>query len=99
MLEALPNHLPERKTLRVVYSNPKVSVNTALMSSVGPLLELCLAQTNSHGAYVYRLDGESGVLELLAWRGSRPSDIPAYSVELDRKVSQWYSELSSNIAL
>ena len=85
--------------LRIVYSNQKVAATTALNSSIGPLLEICLAQTNSQGAYVYRLDSEDNVLELVAWRGSRPTDIPSYSVEVDGKASSWYRGLTANTVL
>jgi GAF domain-containing protein len=85
--------------LRVIYSNEKAGASTALNSSVGPLLEICLAQTNSQGAYVYRLNREDGILELIAWRGSRPSDIRTYSVQVERKVAIWYWGLAANTIL
>jgi GAF domain-containing protein len=85
--------------LRVIYSNQKVAATTALSSAIGPLLEICLAQTNSQGAYVYRLDGEDNVLELIAWRGSRPTDIPSYSVQVDGKASSWYRGLTTTTVL
>ena len=36
-------------------------------TSIHPLLELSLAQTNSQGAYLYRLDRDPDGLELAAW--------------------------------
>ena len=85
--------------LRVVYSNQKIAATTALNSAMGPLLEICMVQTNSQGAYVYRLDRSGNVLELMAWRGSRPTDIPSYSVQVDGKASTWYRGLTANTAV
>lgn len=85
--------------LRVIYSNQRIAAATALNASVGPLLETCLSQTNSQGAYVYRLDGQDNVLELVAWRGSRPTDIPSYSVQVEQRVANWFLELSGNVAV
>ena len=87
------------KQLRVIYSSQRVAATTALHASVGPLLEVCLAQTNSLGAYVYRINGEDGVLELVAWRGSRPTDIPSYSVLLEPRIANWFLERTDNVAL
>jgi signal transduction protein with GAF and PtsI domain len=84
---------------RVIYTLQGVAATKALNSSTGPLLELCLAQSNSQGAYVYRLDGEESVLELIAWRGARPSDIPSYSVQVGGKASGWYRSLTANVVL
>src|SRR5271166_4097755 len=44
-----------------------------LRTSIHPLLELSLAQTNSQGAYLYRLDRDPDGLELIAWSGRAAS--------------------------
>jgi GAF domain-containing protein len=93
--EILQPGLPAHQ-LRVIYSYQNVAATTALSSAIGPLLEICLAQTNSQGAYVYRLDGEDNVLELIAWRGCPPTDIPAYSVQVNGRASRWYRDLTAN---
>ena len=85
--------------LRVLYSSHKVAATIALSSAIGPLLEICVAQTNSHGAYVYRFDGGDHVLELIAWRGSHPTDIPSYSAQVDGRVSSWYRDLNANAVI
>lgn len=84
---------------RVIHSSQNIAATKALNSSIGPLLELGLAQSNSQGAYIYRLNGEDDVLELIAWRGARPSDIPSYSVQVDGKASGWYRSLTGNSVL
>jgi signal transduction protein with GAF and PtsI domain len=86
-------------SLRVVYSVQKPAVVSALNSSIGPLLELCLSQTGSQGAYVYRLSASASLLELVVWRGARPTDIPSYSVELSGKAASWVREAGAYIAL
>jgi GAF domain-containing protein len=96
--EAIQQNLPSTH-FRVIHSLESIAATKALNSSIGPLLELGLAQSNSRGAYVYRLDGEDNVLELIAWRGARPSDIPSYSVQVDGKASSWYRSLTSNSVL
>jgi signal transduction protein with GAF and PtsI domain len=83
--------------LRVVYSSQKLAAESALNSSIGPLLELCLTQTGSQGAYVYRLS--ASLLELVAWRGAHPTDIPSYSVELSGRVAGWVRETGAYLAL
>jgi len=85
--------------LRVVYSNQKVAAITSLSSAIGPLLEICLAQTSSQGAYVYQFDGGDNLLELIAWRGSHPTDIPVYSAQVDGRVSSWYRDLNANAVI
>lgn len=85
--------------LRAVYSTQNIAAAKALNSAVGPLLELCLAQANSQGAYIYRLDGETQVLESVAWRGSHPTEIPSYSVQLDSQAGTWFRGLTANTIL
>jgi len=82
--------------LRVVYSAKSVPETEILTRSIGPLLEICLAQTNSRGAYVYQFDPRAVALELVVWRGSRPTEIPSYRVQVDRKAAAWYSTLANN---
>ena len=96
--EAIQQTLPSTR-FRVIHSLQNIAATKALNSSIGPLLELGLAQSNSQGAYVYRLNGEDNVLELIAWRGARPSDIPSYSVQVDGKASSWYRGLTANSVL
>ena len=53
---------PNLSSLNVVYRpQPATHQNTALH----PLLELSLAQTNSQGAYLYRLDRDPDGLKLI----------------------------------
>jgi signal transduction protein with GAF and PtsI domain len=80
--------------LRVVYSARPVPKTEVLTRSIGPLLEICLAQTNAQGAYVYQLNPDAGVLELVAWRGPRPTEIQSYQVQVDRKATVWYLGVS-----
>jgi hypothetical protein len=92
----MQNDLIVGSTLRV---NQKTAETTALSSPFGPSIEICRAQTNSQGAYAYRLDSEDKVLELLAWRGSRSTDIPAYSVQVEGRPSSWSRDLTANTIL
>jgi GAF domain-containing protein len=76
-------------SLNVVYRpQPAVAQNTA----IHPLLELTLAQTNSHGAYLYRLDRDPDGLELVAWSGRPASDIESFDAELHPQAAAWHRE-------
>jgi len=85
--------------LRVVYSALPASTPEAWTRSIGPLLEICLAQTSAEGAYVYRITPEDGALELLVWRGAQPTDILSYQVQADRQASRWYREATGSTAV
>jgi len=75
--------------LNIVYRpEPAVQPN----HSIDPLLELSLAQTNSQGAYLYRLDDEAGGLELAAWKGKSVSDIESFDVELLPDAAAWHRD-------
>lgn len=63
-----------------------------LRTSIHPLLELSLAQTNSQGAYLYRLDRDPDGLELIAWSGRAASDIESFDVEFHRRAAAWHRE-------
>ena len=71
-------------SLNVVY-RPHPAAH--LRTSIHPLLELSLAQTNSQGAYLYRLDRDPDGLELIAWSGRAASDIESFDVELHRRAA------------
>jgi signal transduction protein with GAF and PtsI domain len=53
---------------------------------------LTLAQTNSQGAYLYRLDRDPDGLELIAWSGRTVSDIESFNVELQARAAGWHRE-------
>ncbi len=76
-------------SLNVVY---RPNSGTQNRTSLHPLLELSLAQTNSRGAYLYRLDRERGGLELVTWRGLAASDIESFDVELRPEAAVWHRE-------
>jgi two-component system, response regulator PdtaR len=76
-------------SLNVIY-RPNSGVQIG--NSIHPLLELSLAQTNSRGAYLYRLDREQGGLELIAWSGLAASDIERFDVELRPEAAVWHRE-------
>jgi uroporphyrinogen-III synthase len=63
-----------------------------IKTSIHPLLELSLAQTNSQGAYLYRLDRDPDGLELLTWSGRPASDIESFDVELRSQAAAWHRE-------
>jgi hypothetical protein len=75
--------------LNVVY-RPQPAVH--LRSSIHPLLELTLAQTNSQGTYLYRLDRDPDGLELIAWSGRAASDIDSFDVALQARAAGWHRE-------
>src|ERR1039457_6413657 len=76
-------------SLNVVYRpHPAADQDT----SIRPLLELSLAQTNSQGAYLYRLDRDPDGLELAAWSGREGSDIESFDVELRPHAGGWHRE-------
>jgi hypothetical protein len=76
-------------SLNVVY---RPNSGTQNRTSLHPLLDLSLAQTNSRGAYLYRLDRERGGLELVTWRGLAASDIESFDVELRPEAAVWHRE-------
>ena len=80
---------PNLSSLNVVYRpQPAAHQNT----SIHPLLELSLAQTNSQGAYLYRLDRDPDGLKLIAWSGRAVSDIESFDVELRPQAAGWHRE-------
>jgi signal transduction protein with GAF and PtsI domain len=85
--------------LRVVYPARPISNTDVLTRSISPLLEICLAQTTSEGAYIYQIDREALVLELSVWRGSQPTNIHTYQVQLDRHASRWYLDATTNVVV
>ncbi|MCU1232209.1 MAG: response regulator receiver and domain protein [Candidatus Solibacter sp.] len=60
--------------------------------SFDPLLELSLRQTNSQGAYLYRLDRERDLLQLIASRGRAVSEMDRFDVELRPEAARWHRE-------
>ena len=85
--------------LRVRYAAEGTAGNDALTASILPLLELCLHQTVTQGAYVYRLDRENSALELRAWRGMWATEIGAYQVQLSSRAGNWFLELPATTVL
>ena len=76
---------PNLSSLNVVYRPRPAAQHRS--SSIHPLLELSMAQTNSQGAYLYRLDRNPDGLELVSWSGRAVSDIERLSRKLaDRKL-------------
>jgi signal transduction protein with GAF and PtsI domain len=87
---------PNLSSLNVVYrTQPADRQNT----SIRPLLELALAQTNSQGAYVYRLDRDPDGLELIASSGQTVSDIETIDVQLRPQAAGWHRENISVVVL
>src|ERR1039457_7200385 len=83
-------------SLNVVYRpHPAADQDT----SIHPLLELSLAQTNSQGAYLYRLDRHPDGLELVAWSGRAASDIESFDVELRTQAAVWHRENVTAVVL
>ena len=76
-------------SLNVVY---RPNSGAQIRISIHPLLELSLAQTNSRGAYVYRLNREQGGLELVAWNGLAASDIESFDVALRPETAIFHRE-------
>ena len=76
-------------SLNVVY---RPHLAGQIKTSIHPLLELSLAQTNSQGAYLYRLDRDPDGLELLTWSGRAASDIESFDVELRPQAAAWHRE-------
>lgn len=87
---------PNLSSLNVVYRpQPAAQQHT----SIHPLLELSLAQTNSQGAYLYRLDRDPDGLELVAWSGRAVSDIETFDAELRPQAAGWHRENLSAVIL
>jgi len=83
-------------SLNVVYRpQPAAKQN----NSIHPLLELGLAQSNSQGAYLYRLDRDPDGLELIAWSGRAVSDIESFDVELRPQSADWHRENLTSVIL
>jgi len=70
-----------------------------IKTSIHPLLELSLAQTNSQGAYLYRLDRDSHSLDLISWSGRQVSDIGSFDVELRPQAGAWHRENLTAVVL
>ena len=87
---------PNLSSLNVVYRpQPQAQEN----HSIVPLLELSLAQTNSQGAYLYRLDRDPDGLELIAWSGRAVSDIESFDVELRPEAAGWHRDNLTAVVL
>ena len=56
----------------------------------GPFLELCLAQTNSQGAYLYRLEGDT--LRLAESSGRAASAMERFEAALPTGAAKWHGE-------
>jgi GAF domain-containing protein len=63
------------------------------------LLELSLAQTNSQGAYLYRLEREQDSLRLTTWSGQVPTEMNAFDVQLRPEAARWHRENFSAVLL
>jgi len=70
-----------------------------IKTSIHPLLELSLAQTNSEGAYLYRLDRDPHSLDLISWSGRQVSDIGSFDVELRPQAGAWHRENLTAVVL
>src|SRR3954452_1606199 len=87
---------PNLSSLNVVYRTPPADRRN---DSIHPLLELALAQTNSQGAYIYRLNRDPDGLEFVASSGHTVSDIDAFNVELRPQAAGWSRENVSVVVL
>ena len=74
-------------TLNVIYGR---NFNAFHPQTFAPFLELCLAQTNSQGAYLYRLDGDA--LQLQEWSGRAASDMDRFEAALSLEAARWHRE-------
>ncbi|HEY1493549.1 MAG TPA: ANTAR domain-containing protein [Candidatus Solibacter sp.] len=74
-------------TLNVVYGHHFATRNP---HTFVPFLELCLAQTNSQGAYLYRLEGDE--LRLEEWSGIAASDMDRFEAVLPPEAARWHRE-------
>jgi hypothetical protein len=74
-------------TLNVIYGR---NFNPSQPQTFAPFLELCLAQTNSQGAYLYGLDGSA--LQLQEWSGRAASDMDRFEAVLPPETAQWHRE-------
>jgi GAF domain-containing protein len=81
---------PNLSSLNVVYRPRPAAEHRS--TSIHPLLELSMAQTNSQGAYLYRLDRDPDGLELVSWSGRAVSDIESFDVELRPHAAGWHRE-------
>jgi GAF domain-containing protein len=63
-----------------------------------PLLDVCLAQTRSDGAYMYRLNTENGLLELVTWQGL-PIGIGRFRAQVSKRAAAWYFGLTISTVL
>src|SRR5450432_320207 len=87
---------PNLSSLNVTYRpQPTAHQHTGMH----PLLELSLAQTNSQGAYLYRLDRDPDGLHLVAWSGRAVSDIETFDAELRPQAAGWHRENLSAVVL
>jgi GAF domain-containing protein len=87
---------PNSSSLNVVYRPHLIRRQNA---SIRPLLELSRVQTNSQGAYLYRLDRDPDGLELAAWSGRTVSDIENFDVELRPQAAGWHRENAATVIL
>ena len=81
---------PNLSSLNVVYRPRPAAEHRS--TSIHPLLELSMAQTNSQGAYLYRLDRDLDGLELVSWSGRAVSDSESFDVELRPQAAGWHRE-------
>ena len=87
---------PDLSSLNVVYRpQPQAQQH----NSIHPLLDLGLTQTNSQGAYLYRLDRDPDGLELIAWNGRAVSDIESFDVELRPQAAAWHRDNLTAVVL
>ena len=76
-------------SLNVVY---RPQLGGPIRTSIHPLLELSLAQTNSQGAYLYRLDRERAAWNWSPGAALAASDIESFDVELRPEAAAWHRE-------
>lgn len=67
--------------------------------AIAPLLDLALAQTTGHAAYVYRYDPEGGAAWLVASSGVAPASAGSFPLEGDEKSDRSWLERHALIAL
>uniref|UniRef100_Q01UJ2 Response regulator receiver and ANTAR domain protein n=1 Tax=Solibacter usitatus (strain Ellin6076) TaxID=234267 RepID=Q01UJ2_SOLUE len=63
---------------------------TSHLQTFAPFLELCLAQTNSQGAYLYRLERDT--LQLAESSGRAASAMERFEAALSTQAAQWHRE-------
>jgi GAF domain-containing protein len=83
--------------LKIVWKAP-AAAGKEWHGNVRPLLDLCLAQTRSDGAYMYQLHQDAAELELVLWQGPQPNRASYFRVRASAATADWYRNLEAAFA-